>query len=74
MDQLIEMTSGLTPADIQYLFDQVAYFAFEQEIIDKEDYRVNTDTFIQIMSKVPPSLSHEVIEEFEKDRISYSRV
>lgn len=74
MDQLIEMTSGLTPADIQYLFDQVAYFAFEQEIIDKEDFRVSTDTFIQMMAKVPPSLSREVIEEFEKDRNSYSRV
>jgi len=74
LDQLIEMTSGFTPADIQYLVDQVAYFAFDQEVGGKKDYRVNTDTFIQMMPKVPPSLSREVIEEFEKDSISYSRV
>ena len=73
LDQLIGITSGFTPADIQYLFDQVAYFAFEQELTEKEDYRVTTETFIQMMSKVSPSLSNEVIEEFEKDSISYSR-
>jgi transitional endoplasmic reticulum ATPase len=74
LDQLIEMTSGFTPADIQYFVDQVAYSAFERELTEKEDYRVTTDTFIQMMSKVHPSLSSKVIEEFEKDSISYSRV
>ena len=29
---------------------------------------------MQIVPKVPPSLSDEIIEEFEKDRVSYSRV
>lgn len=74
LDQLIGMTSGLTPADIQYLVDQVAYFAFEQELAEKKDYRVTTETFIQMLSKMSPSLSREVIEEFEKDSVSYSRV
>jgi len=74
LDLIVEMTSGLTPADIQYLFQQVAHFAFEQELASKEDYRVTSETFMQIITKVPPSLSDEVIEEFEKDRLSYSRV
>lgn len=74
LDKIIEMTSGFTPADIQYFVDHVAYFAFEQELAQKEDYRVTTDTFIQMESKMRPSLSSEVIEEFEKDSISYSRV
>jgi SpoVK/Ycf46/Vps4 family AAA+-type ATPase len=72
--RLIELTSGFTPADIQYLIDQVAHFAFEQELNEKEDYRVTTDTFIQMREKVTPSLSNEVIEAFEKDCINYSRV
>jgi SpoVK/Ycf46/Vps4 family AAA+-type ATPase len=72
--RLIEMTSGFTPADIQYLIDQVAHFAFEQELNEKRDYRVTTDTFIQMREKVTPSLSNEVIEAFEKDCINYSRV
>jgi SpoVK/Ycf46/Vps4 family AAA+-type ATPase len=74
LNQIVEMTDGFTPADIQYLFEQVAYFAFEQELANKEDYRVTADTFIKMMSKVHPSLSREVMEEFKKDSITYSRV
>lgn len=74
LEQLVQMTAGFTPADLQYLFEQVAQFAFEQELSSREDYQVTAETFIQIMPKVRPSLSSEVIEEFEKDSITYSRV
>ncbi len=74
LDCLIEMTSGFTPADIQYLFQQVAHFAFEQELATQKDYLVTAETFIHITPKVLPSLSNEVIEEFEKDSVNYSRV
>lgn len=67
------MTSGFTPADIQYFIDQVAHFAFEHELEEKKDYLVTTDTFIQMREKVAPSLSSEVIQAFEKDCINYSR-
>jgi transitional endoplasmic reticulum ATPase len=72
--QVVEMTAGYTPADIQYLFEQVAQFAFEQELLGRQDYRVTTETFIQVIYNVRASLSEEVIKEFEKDSISYSRV
>jgi len=72
--QVVAMTAGYTPADIQYLFEQVAQFAFEQELVGRQDYRVTTETFIQVMHNVRASLSEEVIKEFEKDSISYSRV
>jgi SpoVK/Ycf46/Vps4 family AAA+-type ATPase len=74
LDRLVTMTSGFTPADIQYLFQQVAHFAFEQEIASKKDYLVTTETFIHLTPKVLPSLSDEVIEEFEKDSVNYARV
>ncbi len=74
LNRIVEMTSGFTPADIQYLFQQVAHFAFEQELASKEDYRVTAETFIHIQPKVCPSLSDNVIDEFEKDSVSYSRV
>jgi SpoVK/Ycf46/Vps4 family AAA+-type ATPase len=74
LEELVEMTSGFTPADIQYLFQQVAQFAFEQEHASKEDYRVTAETFFQIRAKVRPSLTEDVIEEFEKDIRIYSRV
>jgi SpoVK/Ycf46/Vps4 family AAA+-type ATPase len=74
LERIVEMTAGFTPADIQYFFDQVAHFAFDQEFTEKEDYRVTTNTFEQMILKVNPSLSREVIEEFERDSISYSRI
>jgi len=74
LDRIVEMTSRFTPADIEYLFHQVAQFSFEQEHTSKQNYLVTTDTFLQIAPKVNPSLSDEVIEEFEKDSVTYSRV
>ncbi len=73
LNLIVKMTSSLTPADIEYLFQQVAQFAFEQEYASKQDYRVTTDTFIQIMPNIRPSLTDEIIEEFQKDSITYSR-
>jgi transitional endoplasmic reticulum ATPase len=74
LEQVVDMTAGFTPADIQYLFQKVAQFAFEQELASKQDYRVTAMTFKHMMLNVRASLSAEVIEEFEKDSISYSRV
>jgi transitional endoplasmic reticulum ATPase len=74
LDRIVELTSSFTPADIEYLFQQVAQFAFEQELASKQDYKVTTETFVQILPKVRPSLTDDVIAEFEKDSITYSRV
>ena len=70
----MELTSKFTPADIEYLFHQVAQFAFEQKFATKEDYQVTTKTFMEITPRVRPSLTDEIIEEFKKDSVTYSRV
>jgi SpoVK/Ycf46/Vps4 family AAA+-type ATPase len=74
LNLIIRMTSRFTPADIEYLFQQVAQFAFEQEYASKRDYRVTTDAFVEILSKIRPSLTDEIVEEFQKDSINYSRI
>jgi transitional endoplasmic reticulum ATPase len=73
LDLIVGMTSRFTPADIEYLFQQVAQFAFEQEYSNRRDYRVTTDTFVGILPKIRPTLTDEIIEEFQKDSITYSR-
>ncbi|MHB8110963.1 MAG: ATP-binding protein [Syntrophorhabdaceae bacterium] len=72
LDRIIKITSRFTPADIEYLFQQVAQFAFEQELATGQDYRVTTKTFFDIIPKVRPSLTDDILTEFEKD-MSYSR-
>ena len=74
LDQVVALTSKFTPADIEYLFHQVAQFAFEQELATKQDFRVTTETFLEIIPPIRPSLTDEIIEEFEQDSITYSRV
>jgi transitional endoplasmic reticulum ATPase len=74
LDRIIEMTSRFTPADMEYLFQQVAQFAFEQELALKRDYRVTTDTIFEIIPGIRPSLTDEIIMEFEKDSVTYARV
>lgn len=73
LDKLVNETSKFTPADIQYLFEQVAQYAFEQEIGEKTDYKVVTEDILQVMAKVRPSLTDEIVEEFEEDSRTYSR-
>ncbi len=73
LDRIIKMTNRFTPADMEYLFHQVAQFAFEQELETGQDYRVSTDTIFEIIPKIRPTLTEEVIMEFEKDSIAYSR-
>jgi transitional endoplasmic reticulum ATPase len=74
LDRIIKMTSRFTPADMEYLFQQVAQLAFEQEHATKQDYRVTTETVFDIMPTISPSLTDEIVIEFEKERVSYSRV
>jgi len=74
LNLIVKMTSRFTPADIEYLFQQVAQFGFEQEYATKRDYKVTTDTFIQMLPKIRPSLTEEISEEFQKDSITYSRI
>ncbi|MFH1148815.1 MAG: AAA family ATPase [Pseudomonadota bacterium] len=73
LDRIVKMTARFTPADIEYLFQQAAQFAFEQEYASKQDYRVNIDTFGEIVPKIRPSLTDEIIFEFQKDITTYSR-
>ncbi len=58
---------------MQYLFQQVAQFAFEQELATKQDYRVTTATILEIIPKIRPSLTEDIITEFEKDSLTYAR-
>jgi SpoVK/Ycf46/Vps4 family AAA+-type ATPase len=73
LNLIVKMTARFTPADIEYLFQQVAQFAFEQEYAGKQNYLVTTDTFVEIVPKIRPSLTDEIIDEFQKDIITYSR-
>jgi transitional endoplasmic reticulum ATPase len=72
-NKIVSMISLFTPADIEYLFQKVKQFAFEREYEKGEDYRVTTETFVEMIPKVPPTLTDEIIDEFEQDCTHYTR-
>ena len=73
LDRIVRMTSRFTPADIEYLFQQVAQSAFEKEYASKRDYVVTTETFLQMIASIRPSLTEDMVDEFKKDSIAYAR-
>jgi transitional endoplasmic reticulum ATPase len=73
VDRIIDMTLGFTPADIEYLFQMVKQVAFEREFIQKEDYRVTTETLLEMIGNITPTLTDEIIEQFEQDCARYTR-
>ncbi|MDA8173636.1 MAG: AAA family ATPase [Nitrospiraceae bacterium] len=73
IDRIVSMTSRFTPADIEYLFQQVAQSAFEKEYASKRDYVVTTETFLQMIASIRPSLTEDMVDEFKKDSIAYAR-
>jgi transitional endoplasmic reticulum ATPase len=73
VDQINMQIARFTPADIQYLFERVAQFAFEQELANKQEYFVTTETVMRILTEIRPTLTDEVINEFDKDSQTYSR-
>ncbi|MFZ2447680.1 MAG: AAA family ATPase [Syntrophobacteraceae bacterium] len=74
LGRIVLETSRFTPADIQYLFEQAAQFAFEREVAQDADYKITTEDILQIAAKTRPSLTDEIIEEFDRDSLAYSRV
>jgi SpoVK/Ycf46/Vps4 family AAA+-type ATPase len=73
IEALVKVTTRFTPADIEYMFQLVAQFAFEQELADKRDYRVTNTTIMKILPKIRPSLTDNIICEFERDIQAFSR-
>ena len=73
VDKIINMISLFTPADIEYLFQKVRQVSFEREYAKEEDYLVTTETFMEIIPEIAPTLTEEIIKEFEKDCAKFTR-
>ena len=71
--KIVCMMPLFTPADIEYLFQKVTQAAFEKELQTGKDYKLTTDTFMEMVPKVRPSLTEEIITQFEADCRDYTR-
>lgn len=74
LDRLVALSPLFTPADIEYLFQKVRQHAFDQEFDQEHEYKVSTETFLNILPSVRPTLTEELITEFQEDCEDYTRV
>lgn len=73
VDRVVSELSFFTPADIEFLFHKVSHFAFEKEYKESKDFRITTDTFLDIIPEYQPSLTEENIRELEEDSVHFTR-
>jgi SpoVK/Ycf46/Vps4 family AAA+-type ATPase len=73
LDRIVAAIPMFTPADVEYLFQKVKQTAFEQELVKGEDFRVTTETILDLIPRLRPTLTEEIVEEFEQDAREYTR-
>ncbi len=73
VDMIISLIPHFTPADIEYMFQKVTQTSFEKELIHGKDFRITTDIFLDFIPKMRPTLTDEIIREFEEDCARYTR-
>jgi len=73
VDKIVSMISLFTPADVEYLFQKVRQITFEREYEQEGSCLVTTETFMEIIPEISPTLTEEIIEEFELDCEKYTR-
>jgi SpoVK/Ycf46/Vps4 family AAA+-type ATPase len=73
IDKVVKELAFFTPADIEYLFNKVSHFGFEREYKEGKDFKVTTETFMDIIDECHPSLTEENIRELEEDSANFTR-
>lgn len=73
VDKIVSLIPHFTPADIEYMFQKVTQTAFEKELVHGKDFRLDTDIFLEFIPKMRPTLTDEIIRQFEQDCARYTR-
>ncbi|MEJ2690598.1 MAG: AAA family ATPase [Deltaproteobacteria bacterium] len=73
VEKIVSMISLFTPADIEYLFQKVRQISFEREYEKEGNCHVTTETFLDMIPEIAPTLTEEIIQEFERDCEKYTR-
>jgi len=74
VEEIISMIPLFTPADIEFLFQKVSQLAFEREYLAGSDFNATTETFKEVLPQIRPTLTKEVIKEFQQACTTYCRV
>ena len=73
LDLIVQKTRYFTPADLEHLYQLIAQYAFDREYETGKDFAVTTECILDKIGLVRPSLTDEVMTQFQEDVLTYSR-
>lgn len=73
LETLAEYSRMFTPADIEFAARKAAQRAFERDHFESDDSRATESDFLGAIAETRPTLSTEMLEEFEADTERFAR-
>ena len=74
LDKLVASSELFTPADIEFAARKGAQAAFEREVMRRQGEPAVTEDFLMAIADTRPTLTAEMLTEFEQDDELYSRL
>lgn len=74
LDELVEHTDLFTPADIAFAARKGAQAAFEREVVHRQGHPASTRDFLIAIAETRPSLSADILTEFNQDDELFTRL
>jgi len=74
VDRLVTASEYFTPADIEFAARKGAQAAFEREMLDGGGRPATTDDYIKAIGEVRPTLTADMLAEFERGKTDFARL
>ncbi len=70
---VVRASERFTPADIEFAARKAAQLAFENEYFGETEHRAGTGDFLQAIDETRPTLTDDMVAEFEEDVEQFAR-
>ncbi len=74
LDRLVEASELFTPADIEFASRKGSQAAFEREVTERSGRPATTDDYLTAIADTRPTLTTELLTEFEADSEKFTRL
>ncbi|CAM2876983.1 ATP-binding protein [Prescottella defluvii] len=74
LDRLVEASELFTPADIEFASRKGSQAAFEREVSERSGRPATTEDYLAAIADTRPTLTSEILTEFEEDRERFTRL
>jgi transitional endoplasmic reticulum ATPase len=74
MDALVHESEVFTPADIEFAARRTAQAVFERAVLEKREQHATTDDVLRAVAETRPTLTRQMVDDFEQDIVDYARL